>query len=197
VIARSWDPGGAMDSQGGFCPPNRNRYSYGGTVETTWHKFLCWMLLSVTPQSGDRYALQVRMKVTRDRIGAVLPVAIHPTNPADIEIAWDYAPAAPPPPSAEVQLANAIVHGAQVVAPDSAAAASVFAQLGDPKLSARGEKLLGRLSAKGGLVVMSSSAQTAGPADRATALAQLQQLRDRGVLSDVEYQAACAKLPPV
>ena len=82
------------------------------------------------------------------------------------------------------------------MAPDSDAAASVFAQIEDPKLRARTEKLIGRLGAKGGMVVMSSAAQTATPAERSTTLAQLQELRDRGALTAEEYQAALAKLPP-
>jgi hypothetical protein len=195
VIAHSGDPAPNMYGDD-FSPPGRNRYSYGGTLDTGWHTFLCWMLLCVTPEDGDRYGLQLQMKVRRDRFGPVLPVAIHPTDPADIEIPWDYAPAAPAAPSAGAQLANVIARGGQVVAPDSDAAASVFAQIEDPKLRARTEKLIGRLGAKGGMVVMSSAAQTATPAERSTTLAQLQELRDRGALTAEEYQAALAKLPP-
>jgi Short C-terminal domain len=195
VIAHSGDPAGYA-SDGGFSPPGRNRYSYGGTVETGWHTFLGWMLLCVIPQDGDRYGLQLQTKVRRDRFGPVLPVATHPTDPADIEIPWDYAPEAPAAPSAGAQLANAIAHGGQLVAPDSDAAASVFAQIEDPKLRGLGEKMLGRLGAKGGIVVMSSGSQTAAPADRSATVAQLQELRDRGALTAEEYQAALAKLPP-
>jgi hypothetical protein len=194
VIAHSGDPGGNIDT--GFSPPGVGRYSFGGTIETGLHTYLGWLLLCVNPYDGERYGLALEIKVRRDRFGPVLPVAIRPDRPADIEIQWDVAPAAPPPPSAEAQLADAIVHGGQVIAPGSAAATDVFAKVENPKVRARGDKLLGRLAAKGGMIVVSSSAQAGAPADRSAALAQLQEVRDRGVLSADAFDAAVAKLPP-
>jgi hypothetical protein len=194
VIAHSWDPGGNVS--GGFAPPNAGRYSFGGTIETGLHTDLGWLLLCVNPYDGGRYGLQLETKIRRDRFGPVLPLAIDPERPGDIEIEWDSAPAAPPPPSAGTQAADAIVHGGQVIEPGSAAAAEVFSQVENPNVSPLGNKLLRRMSAKGAMIVVSSSAQTDAPAGRPAALAQLQELRDRGVLSSAEYEAGVAKLPP-
>jgi hypothetical protein len=194
VIAHSWDPGGNVS--GGFAPPNAGRYSFGGTIETGLHTYLGWLLLCVNPYDGGRYGLQLETKIRRDRFGPVLPLAIDPERPGDIEIEWDSAPAAPPPPSAGTQAADAIVHGGQVIEPGSAAAAEVFSQVENPNVSPLGNKLLRRMSAKGAMIVVSSSAQTDAPAGRPAALAQLQELRDRGVLSSAEYEAGVAKLPP-
>jgi hypothetical protein len=72
----------------------------------------------------------------------------------------------------------------------------VFSQVENPNVSPLGNKLLRRMSAKGAMIVVSSSAQTDAPAGRPAALAQLQELRDRGVLSSAEYEAGVAKLPP-
>ncbi len=194
VIAHSWDPGGNVS--GGFAPPHAGRYSFGGTIETGLHTYLGWLLLCVNPYEGGPYGLQLETKIRRDRFGPVLPVAIDPERPGDIEIEWDLAPAAPPPPSAGTQVADAIVHGGQVIEPGSAAAAKVFSQVENPNVSPLGNKLLRRMSAKGAMIVVPGPAQTDAPAGRPAALAQLQELQDRGVLSADEYEAAVAKLPP-
>lgn len=196
VIAHSGDPGGNIDT--GFSVPSVGRYSYGGTIETGLHTYLGWLLLCVKPYDGEPYGLGLDIKVRRDRFGPVLPVAIRPDKPADIEIQWDVAPDAPPPPSDEAQLANAVVHGAQVkvIEPGSAPPTDVFARVENPKARALGDKLLGRLAAKGATIVVSSSAQEGAPADRSGALAQLQELRDKGVISPDDFDAAVAKLPP-
>ena len=114
VIAHSWDPGGNVS--GGFAPPHAGRYSFGGTIETGLHTYLGWLLLCVNPYDGERYGLAVETKIRRDRFGPVLPLAIHPDQPGDIDIVWESAPEAPPPPSTGTQVANTIVHGGQVIA---------------------------------------------------------------------------------
>jgi hypothetical protein len=192
VIAHSWDPGGNV--AGGFAPPNAGRYSFGGTIETGLHTYLGWLLLCVNPYDGDRYGLALEAKIRRDHFGAVLPVGIHPDRPGDIEIEWDSATLAPPPPTASAQVADSIVHGGHVIAPGSAEAADVFSKSGNPEVGALGNRLLRRMSAKGAMIVVSN--QTDAPTDRSAALGQLEQLRDRGVLSPNEYDAAVAKLPP-
>ena len=175
VIADSWDPGGNVS--GGFAAARRalqlRRHDRDGSAYLPGLAAAC-----VNPYDGGRYGLQLETKIRRDRFGPVLPVAIDPERPGDIEIEWDSAPAAPPPPSAGTQLADAIVHGGQVIAPDSAAAAEVFSQVENPNVSPLGNRLLRRMSAKGAMIVVSSSAQTDAPAGRPAALAQLQELRD-------------------
>jgi hypothetical protein len=194
VIAHSWDPGGNV--AGGFSPPHAGRYSFGGTIETGLHTYLGWLLLCVNPYDGERYGLALETKIRRDRFGPVLPLAIHPERPGDIDIVWESAPAAPPPPSAGTQVADAVVHGGQVVAPGSAAAADLLSQAGNPNAGVLGNRLLRRMSAKGAMIVVSNPGGTDAPTNRSAALAQLQGLRDRGVLSADEYDAAVAKLPP-
>jgi hypothetical protein len=91
VVAHSGDPEGLFFS-GNFVAPHRTTYSSGGKVESLPHKFPGWLLLCVTPQGGERYGLQLETMVMRDRFAPVLPVAIDPNNPDDIEIFWDSAP---------------------------------------------------------------------------------------------------------
>jgi hypothetical protein len=91
VVAHSGDPEGCFFA-GNFVAPHRDTYSSGGTVETRPHKFPGWLLLCVIPQDGQRYGLQLQTMIMREHLAPVLPVAIDPSKPADIEILWDSAP---------------------------------------------------------------------------------------------------------
>jgi hypothetical protein len=91
VVAHSGDPEGCFFA-GNFVAPNRATYSSGGMVETLPHKFPGWLLLCVIPQDGERYGLQLQTMVMREHLAPVLPVAIDPSKPDDIEILWDSAP---------------------------------------------------------------------------------------------------------
>ena len=44
------------------------------------------------PRDGERYGLQLQTMIMREHLAPVLPVAIDPSKPADIEILWDSAP---------------------------------------------------------------------------------------------------------
>ena len=91
VVAHSGDPEGCFFG-GNFVAPHRAAYSSGGKVETLPHKFPGWLLLCVIPQNGERYGLQVETMIMREHLAPVLPVAVDPAKPADIEIHWDSAP---------------------------------------------------------------------------------------------------------
>jgi hypothetical protein len=91
VVAHSGDPEGCFFG-GNFVAPHRAAYSSGGTVETLPHKFPGWLLLCVIPQYGERYGLEFQTMIMREHLAPVLPVAIDPSKPAEIEILWDSAP---------------------------------------------------------------------------------------------------------
>jgi hypothetical protein len=91
VVAHSEDPEGLFFGDD-FSPPHRNAYSYRGKVESLPHRFPGWLLLCVIPRDGERYGLHLQTMITRKHLAPVLPLAIDPSKPADIEILWDSAP---------------------------------------------------------------------------------------------------------
>ncbi len=100
VLGHSWDPA-PYTSGNGFGFPGPRPYRYGGRIRTSETGFLGWLLLLVIPPEGDRYGVHLRTMIRRDRLAPVLPVAIRPSQPTDIQIAWDDAPEVAPAVAAE------------------------------------------------------------------------------------------------
>ena len=88
VVSSSIDSRGYRAAEDWHFPVSR----YAGTIYDTPHEYLGWLVLCVVPESGPRYGLHVRKMLRGSRLGAVLPVAIHPDKPGDIEFPWRYAP---------------------------------------------------------------------------------------------------------
>jgi hypothetical protein len=88
VIEHSLDPGGHRAGGDYHLPVS----PYGGVVADGIHSYLGWLLLCVVPPSGARYGVHVRKSLRRGHLGPVLPVAIHPEKPDDIDVPWKYSP---------------------------------------------------------------------------------------------------------
>lgn len=191
VIAHSWDPDPYLFGEN-FVPPSPDDYSYGGTLKTTWHGFLSWLLLRVIPPDGDEYGLQVQTVVQRDHLAPVLPVAINPSKPADVEIVWDEAPVVRTDRQAANQRTQELAAEATPIRPEQAE--EMAAQIDNP-LARRAIK---RMARSGKVAIVATGAQPGGPpaGDLAEQLAQLQEMRARGELTNEEFEAATAKLTP-
>ncbi len=195
VVAHSWDPAGSF-SGGDFLAPGRKSYSSGGTIETGLHSYLGWLLLCVLGADGRRWGVTLQTKVRRGRLGPVLPVALDPAHPDDVDIQWDAAPevAVEQAGSSPLQLAEQMARGEAKIASDPEVADDVLSQIDNPLA----RRAAGRLLRKSGgaVIVTSSGPGSAAPADPAAVLESLQKLRDSGALNEEAYEAERAKLFP-
>ncbi len=157
VVSRSGDPAGyrSLNDWRLPCAP------YAGTVYDGTHDYLGWLLLCVVPESGARYGLHVRRRLRRDHLGAVLPVAIHPTKPHDIEIPWRYSPNTTREMTERLRASNrsALETFDQLVAGLSGNGEAALDEIADPVVRARTEEMLKKL----GLVSGGGSAPDTNP----------------------------------
>jgi hypothetical protein len=149
VVAHSEDPEGCFFA-GNFVPPHRASYSSGGTVETLPHKFPGWLLLGVIPPYGERYGLHLQTMIMRDHLAPVLPVAIDPSKPADIEILWDSAPEVVTAKAARNAADTALIQKAASEDPPTSNA-EALAAIDNPIA----RRLAGRLAKKGVVLAVS------------------------------------------
>ncbi|MGA8337791.1 MAG: SHOCT domain-containing protein [Solirubrobacteraceae bacterium] len=205
VVSRSGDPGGYRSGDDWHLP----HQPYGGTIYDGIHDYLGWLLLCVVPESGSRYGVHIRLRLRRGHLGPVLPVAVHPEKPHDVEIPWRYAPDMVRAAVGRLRAANssAVETLNSWSADRGAAAGAALAGIADPVEHANTEEMLRRLGmAPDGAVApgrMAGSAPTptnaasgASPSQSgdASLLARLQRLHAAGILTDDEYRAECEKL---
>jgi hypothetical protein len=88
--------------------------------------------------------LHVRRMLRRGRLGPVLPVAIRPDTPGDVEIPWRYAPDTVRAMTARALAANesALELVEKRMAKPSAGADDTLAGISDPAVRARTEEML-------------------------------------------------------
>ncbi len=149
VVSRSQDPGGNRSGTDDYnlpCSP------YGGLVADSFHDYVGWLLLCVVAPSGSRYGVHVRKTLRRGHLGPVLPVAIHPDRPADIEIPWRYAPDMTRALAEQLQARADAVPGTadRVIAATTAAADRALGGIEDPAVRARTEEMLKRFGMASG-----------------------------------------------
>jgi hypothetical protein len=172
-------------------PLGRTHYRCSGPVSYGPHAFMAWMLLCVIPAYGERYGLHVRTNVVRFRNTSVIPVAINPDKPNDLEFCWDNAP------NLANKIAERVGSGVEkmkdrVQTIQSLGASSTAAALGniaDPATREQTAQMLGKF----GLGTTGPSG-AAIPAAPSTGLERLEQLHASGVLSDAEFETEQAKL---
>jgi hypothetical protein len=141
VVARSEDPGGNRSGTDDYnlpCSP------YSGTVADSLHGYLGWLLLCVIPPSGSRYGVYMRKSLRRGHLGPVLPVAIHPDKPDDIEIPWKYAPDMTRALAEQLRSEAEAAEGTadRIIAATNAAAEHALEGVTDPAVRARTEDML-------------------------------------------------------
>jgi hypothetical protein len=130
-------------------------------VETLPHKFPGWLLLSVILRDGERYGLQVQTMIMREHLAPVLPVAIDPAKPADIEILWDSAPTVVTAKAArDAADAELIQKAASNTQPG--AQAEALEAIDNPRVRKLAERL-----AKKGVVIAVSHTDAEDPPDQA------------------------------
>jgi hypothetical protein len=140
VVARSEDPGrpGGTNDYQLPCGP------YGGLVSDDLHSYVGWLLLCVITPSGSRYGVHLRTSLRRGHLGPVLPVAIRPDAPDDVEIPWRYAPDRTREFAEQLRARAATVPGTadRIIAANSEAAEQAMAQIDDPAARAATEAML-------------------------------------------------------
>jgi hypothetical protein len=140
VVERSLDPGGNRSGDDYQLPVS----PYGGVVADGIHDYLGWLLLCVVPASGSRYGVHVRKSLRRGHLGPVLPVAIHPEKPEDIDIPWRYSPdmtrALAEHLRAEAQAAAGTAE--RTIAQSTAASERALGQITDPAVRASTEEMM-------------------------------------------------------
>ena len=194
VVASSIDSRGYRAADDWHFPISR----YAGTIYDTQHEYLGWLVLCIVPESGRRYGLHVRRMLRGARLGAVLPVAIDASDPADIEIPWMYAPDMVKIHTERMVEANrsALEEAEGRLAGLTAAGDRALDAIDDPAARAQAEKMLqglgiGREQAPdpGGGTPSSQPG-----ADAPDVLARLQRLRETGALTEEEYRAEAERL---
>ena len=157
VVSRAGDPAGyrSLNDWRLPCQP------CGGTVYDGSHDYLGWLLLCVVPESGPRYGVHVRKRLRRDHLGAVLPVAIHPSKARDIEIPWRYSPNTTREMTERLRTANrsALETVDQRFAGRSGLGEAALAEIADPVAHARTEEMLKKF----GLVSGGGATPAGGP----------------------------------
>jgi hypothetical protein len=92
IVASSLDARMCAAGDGdSLMPPGRNRYRCKGPVVYGSHSFMTWLLARVNPQYGEPYGAYWRTNAVRWRFSPVLPVALIPDDPTNIEVRWDAA----------------------------------------------------------------------------------------------------------
>jgi hypothetical protein len=89
VVSRSADPGAHRTDADDYdlpCGP------HSGLVADGLHSYIGWALLCVVMPDGARRGVYVRRTLRRGHLAPLLPVAIDPARPDDVEIAWGHAP---------------------------------------------------------------------------------------------------------
>jgi hypothetical protein len=190
VLSQSEDAGNCEFGDG-FMPPGRNHYKYSGTCSYGPHKFLSWMVLLVKPEYGEPYGLHLRSEVVRWRNAPVLPVALDPSNPTDVEFCWDYAPNLAHEVAEQLTAGVADMHARvdmaqKLMAGNTAAVAASVASIADPAM----REQVAEMWAKQGVTVDAS----APPPPASSTTDRLERLHASGILSDAEYQAELAKI---
>jgi hypothetical protein len=181
----------AISDDGGLMPPGRNYYRCKGPVKFNSHDFMSWLLLRVNPQYGEPYGAYFRTDVVRWRFSAVLPVAIKPDDPTDIEICWDAATniAKAAAEKIDTKLAAAHERVAHNIAMGQDATAQSITNIVDPAM----RQVIAENLQKSGMIDATTAAQAvAAPAP--SALERLESLRSSGVLTDAEFETERAKL---
>ena len=195
VVASSIDSRGYRSGDDWHFPISR----YAGTIYDTPHEYLGWLVLCVVPESGRRYGLHVRKMLRSTRLGSVLPVAIDPDDPADVEIPWLFAPDLVRAGTSRMQAANrsAVEAADQRLSDLAVTSDAALEAIADPAAREQAEEMM---SAFGTLGAPAASAHTADRAEaggeRDAVLARLERLRSAGALSEEEFRAQSAKLKP-
>jgi hypothetical protein len=140
VVARSDDPGRPSANNDYILPCS----PFGGLVADDLHSYTGWLLLCVIAPSGSRYGVHVRTSLRRGHLGPVLPVAIHPDKPDDVEIPWRYAPDRTRELAEQLRATAAAVPGTadRIIATNTEAADKAVAQIEDPAMRSATEEML-------------------------------------------------------
>lgn len=140
VVEHSLDPGGHRAGGDYHLPVS----PYGGLVADGVHDYLGWLLLCVVPPSGSRYAVHVRKSLRRGHLGPVLPVAIHPDRPDDIEIPWKHSPDTTRALAERLRVEAQAAEGTaeRVIARSTAASERALDRVADPVARANVEDML-------------------------------------------------------
>jgi hypothetical protein len=191
VIASSEDPKMCQTGSDDFMPPGRTHYRYSGVISYGPFSYQSWVLARVNPPYGEPYGLYWRTKIARWHYHDVLPVAINPDDPTDVEVVWDATPniarEIADKITADVQEAHERVETITAVGKESTAAA--LANIADPVVREQAAQMLGKYGV--GTTNPSVPPVAAAPS---TALQRLEKLHASGVLDDAEFDAERAKL---
>ncbi len=194
VVASSIDSRGYRAAEDWHFPVSL----YAGTIYDTQHEYLGWLLLCVVTESGRRYGLHVRRMLRGARLGAVLPLAIDASDPADIEIPWLYAPDMVKVHTERMVEANrsALEEAEGRLAGLTAAGEGALGAIDDSAVRARTEQMLEGLGIPAGQAPAPGGGTASEPpgADAANVLARLERLRETGALTEEEYRAEAKRL---
>jgi hypothetical protein len=172
-------------------PPGRTHYRSKGPVSYGPHSFMTWLLLRVNPQYGTPYGAHFRTNAVRWRFSAVLPVALNPDDPTDIEICWDAATNVAELYAEKINTSVAATHDRveQMTAFGHDATVQTLANIADP---AARQAAADNLQRMGMIDANAAAAVAATPVPGA--LERLESLRSSGILSDAEFETERAKL---
>ena len=191
IVASSLDARGCTQGSDSVMPPGRTHYRYKGQVSYGPHSFLTWLLARINPQYGEPYGAYWQTNAVRWRFSSVLPVALKPDDPMDIDVCWDAATNVAEKYAAKINTAVADAHTRfdAVTALAADANTQALANIADPAMRQQAAKMM---TDNGMLDAASAAAAMNAPAP--SALERLEKLRNSGVLSEAEFEAERAKL---
>ena len=191
VVASSMDAKFCMVGSDSAMPPGRTHYRSKGPVSYGPHAFMTWLLLRVNPQYGTSYGAYFRTNAVRWRFSAVLPVALNPDDPTDIEICWDAATNVAEMYAEKINTSVAASHDRveHMMALGQEATAQALTNIPDPATRQAAAANLQRMG-----MIDAAAAADAVAAPAPGALERLESLRSSGILSDAEFEIERAKL---
>jgi hypothetical protein len=191
IIASSLDARNCQVGGDSVMPPGRTHYRCSGPVSYGAHSFMTWLLARINPQYGEPYGAYWRTNAVRWRFSSVLPVALTPNDPTDIDVCWDAATNVAEKYAEKINTGVADAH-ARVEAftiEAAEAGAQALTNIADPAMRQQAAKLM---TSSG--MIDSAAAAAAVSAPPPSGLERLERLRDTGILSDAEFDAERAKL---